>query len=136
MDETAQEQREDRDDKGRFIKGNPRRFPAGQSGNPGGQVKGVSITAEVNKLLKADPERIKSQKPKTGAALKARQIFASDDSSLIKTLWDRVDGKVPDKQEITGKDGGPIEISTLTEEEKRKRLAALLREEAKNGISD
>jgi len=42
--------------------------------------------------------------------MKARQIFASKSALLSKEVWDRADGKLADKNEVTGANGGPIEV--------------------------
>jgi hypothetical protein len=95
-----------RNAKGQFLKGHKEghRFKSGDEwdGNAGGRPKGVSITAEMNELLAADPDKILKIKPATGAALLARGIFtrATQKSDLLaQETWNRVDGKLVGKTE-------------------------------------
>ena len=102
-------------------------FQKGQSGNPGGKPKGtISI---VHLLLR----KLKDKTPdgKKNADAVAEQLISlalSGDLDAIKVILDRVDGKVVERQEISGPDGGPVEYSNVdtTDEERAARITALL----------
>lgn len=70
-------------------------FKKGQSGNPSGKPKGtLSITAQLRKLLQSDDGE---------AFAKAFMKFAkSGKFPFAKEVIDRIDGKLPDKQEHEG----------------------------------
>lgn len=73
----------------------------GQSGNPSGRPKTVSLTAIMLRKLKEEhpdePEKIRAEKV-VEAALKQAE---SGNFQMFKEIWDRVDGKVADKLEVT-----------------------------------
>lgn len=131
---TEQKQRNKRGDKrGMNPKSRANLLPPITSGdpriNPNGRPKGISITAEMNKLLAGDPEVLKTRKPKRGVELLARGIFSratGKSDKLALETWNRVDGKLAEKTELSGPDGGPVQVSLLTPEQQRKRARAIL----------
>lgn len=82
-------------------------FQKGQSGNPGGKPKGtISI---VHLLLR----KLKDKTPdgRKNADAVAEQLISlalSGDLDAIKVILDRVDGKVAERLEHSGPDGGDI----------------------------
>lgn len=77
-------------------------FKPGQSGNPKGRPKGrVSLTAIVREMLAAND----GEKAKAICAATVEKAEDGDDKHL-REIWNRVDGKVPDR--IAGHDGGPL----------------------------
>jgi hypothetical protein len=84
------------------------RWQKGQSGNPGGRPKGVSVTASLRAILAREVNG------KTVADLIAERMVKDALSGKFpqaKEILDRADGKVTDKHEISGdKAGGEIVI--------------------------
>ena len=81
------------DNSGKRVVGKP--FPKGVSGNPSGRPKGaLSITAKLRELLQSDDGE---------AFAKAFMRYAKAGKfPFAKEVIDRIDGKLPDKQEHEG----------------------------------
>jgi hypothetical protein len=86
------------------------RFKPGQSGNPGGKPKGLSLVAILNDFLLRDPTKPKVGRPRkrvqgnTNAEIIVRkliEIASQGDRQAIKDIFDRIHGKVPDKLNVT-----------------------------------
>lgn len=80
-------------------------FKKGQSGNPGGRPKGLSITAIIRKELE---KKVKGADERTYKQLFAQSLIRhaiSGHSMAISQILDRVDGKVKEKieAEVTNK---------------------------------
>ena len=84
---------ESRDKKGRFRKG--------FSGNPGGRPKNVSITAKLRRLLSipTDPGNPDSPQVLDAVVEKVLELVLDGNPAIVKELWNRIDGKVPDRVE-------------------------------------
>jgi len=52
-------------------------------------------------------------------------VWMPSRAHTFKELCDRAYGKVSDKVELTGRDGGPVEYKGLSEDELRERIAQL-----------
>lgn len=73
-------------------------YKKGQSGNPAGRTPGKSLREYAKEMLGSMTEE-------------ERQAFLEGiDKS---TIWEMAEGKAMSAQEITGKDGGPIQIEGL-----------------------
>lgn len=85
-------------------------FEKGKSGNPGGRPKGPSLKAEIIRQLakKGDDGR------RNVDAIAAALIEQARDGKIeaIREILDRVDGKVPQQQQVTGDGGGPLRIES------------------------
>lgn len=87
----------------------------GQSGNPAGKQKGRSVTARLRDLL--DAVELGGKEIPNGkqvADLLAEVILKNalkGDHRFVATVLDRTEGKVADKTEITGPDGGPNHVT-------------------------
>jgi len=82
-------------------------FQPGQSGNPGGRPKGTSITSQLRKLL----DQMVAGKHISEAVAQAWLKKALKGSyHHLREMLERTEGKVPNKNENTGADGGPIRI--------------------------
>lgn len=90
----------ERDDKGRFLPGNKVAV-----GNGGGRP-----TLEASERLRAELADIVSNGtlPRWKASMKRKLERA--DPWATEFVFNRLLGKVPDKQEVTGLDGDPLEI--------------------------
>jgi hypothetical protein len=106
--------------------GAPYRFKPGQSGNPKGRPR--KLTRMLEKALAAkvpnDPEKRNQARVLIDAFIQ-RAISGSD--AAAKEIFERMDGKVPNKEEISGPDGIPLqaEFRNMSDEE----LDRALREE-------
>ena len=96
MASTADKQRQNsgRDDKGRFAKGNPNEFQPGQSGNPKGRPKSITLSEAYRHQL-AQPVP-KDREGRTYAEVIAAlmcQRATQGDVAAAKEIADRVEGK-------------------------------------------
>jgi len=98
--------------------------PGNQEGKKG--KRGASIVKYINVYLKQKLNGIDSIFKEDGAEMTGGELVAAKllekaiighDVSAIKELLDRVDGKVPQKNEHSGEDGGPIEHYMVSDEE-------------------
>ena len=80
-------------------------FMPGVSGNPGGKPRRPASERLIRRLL-ANGE---SELAEVIEALVSKA--KSGDVPALKEVLDRTEGKVADKQEVSGADGGPIEIT-------------------------
>jgi hypothetical protein len=85
-----------------FAKGNKigPRYKKGESGNPSG-LPGVNISERIARTALAEYE--------TETVKGLGKKLSKGDVSVFQALSDRADGRVVQKQEITGGNGGPIE---------------------------
>jgi len=91
-------------------------WPKGVSGNPGGRPRHDIAREIAQEVFENNREAIYAAM--TRALLKGN-------AHTFKELCDRAYGKVNDKVEVTGRDGGPVEYKGLTEDELRDRIAQL-----------
>lgn len=92
---------EQRDSKGRFIKGNDTRWKLGQSGNPGGKHKDPGITAsQIEMMDKPCPYDSKGRTWREWLAEKGLLQIA-EKPQAVKDYKDRVEGVVKDELEVT-----------------------------------
>ena len=88
-------QRDDRDEKGQFIKGNP-----GGPGNKGGN---VSITTRIKQELQKCPE---GEDKRTYLELLVRRILkkaiVEGDQIMIKSIWNYIDGMPKQALDLEG----------------------------------
>lgn len=108
-----------RDEKGRF--------PAGQSGNPGGRPRSKHISDAYRSILAepfpGDPEgRTYAEIIALGAI---RSAIKHGDVNILREITDRTEGRARQAVELTGKDGGPLDIASLTPEQRDAELAKL-----------
>jgi hypothetical protein len=81
-------------------------FKPGNRANPGGRPKGDSLTSIVREVLAEQIDSAADRKRLRKVAEAIVTAAESGNPKVIQQLWDRVDGKVPDR--IAGHDGGPI----------------------------
>jgi hypothetical protein len=107
------------------VRGNPNpspetRFSKGQSGNPGGRPKGRSCAAMLRDIL--DEEAKLKDRP-AGHGISVRELLMRKlvdqatktmDPALLRIIFERSDGKVPDRIETTisavSQDGIDLEL--------------------------
>lgn len=83
------------------------RFKKGQSGNPGGRPKGDGLTSMLRKYMaEKDPSGKSTWGERICMALVRKA--AKGNVQAFEKLADRVEGKVRDRVEITGAEGGSI----------------------------
>jgi HPt (histidine-containing phosphotransfer) domain-containing protein len=92
----------------------------GQSGNPGGRPKGRLIDEALEELLLGnDSELALAIAKKLLARAKAGEVKA------IQLVAERVQGKPKRQIELSGPDGGPLDINNMTNAELDQRIAEL-----------
>ena len=77
-----------------FEKGDPR---INRNGRP---KKGTCYT-----------DLLKQELTKEEFVKKVKELFQSGNESIVKHVWDRFEGRVPDKHEITGEEGEDLNIN-------------------------
>lgn len=100
--ETAEKQR---DNYGRFTKGNAFAFKPGQAANPAGRPKkDVCITSLVKEILETDAGKGKTHAQLVAEAIitLAKDIKSKGNIPAIRELLDRIEGKVPETHKIEG----------------------------------
>lgn len=100
-------------------------FEKGQSGNPTGlnpREKAFANCLRVA-LMRSDKDGvIKLQR----IANKLADVAEQGESWAVKEVADRIDGKPVQATEISGKDGGAIEMVSLTTQDRARALAAFV----------
>jgi len=110
----------------------------GQSGNPSGRPKKKPITQELEKLLsEIDP---KDKKKRTYArrlvVAIAEEVIKKGNVSAFAEIADRVEGKVAQRQEHSGPDGGPMQFETAASRQEVEVRIALLLQQAQERRAD
>lgn len=95
-----------------FTKDDPR---INRKGRPRGS--GISITTEIKKKLEQAPEGQRVTYLELLINRIMKQAIQYGDQKMIKQIWNYVDGMPKQAHEISGKNGGPIEFSNLTDEQ-------------------
>ncbi len=88
----------ERDERGRFLPGNAAAKGSGRPKSEDAERIGAALSAAISN----------GTLPKWTLAFKRKLERA--DPWATEFLWNRIAGKVPDKQEVTGSDGEPLEI--------------------------
>lgn len=88
-------------------------FAKGQSGNPNGRPKiRPQLTPALRAVLgKTAPDGATTNR--RALAEKLVEIALAGDIQAIKLIFERVDGKVPEPLEVSGKDGEAITFSLI-----------------------
>lgn len=94
-------------------------FKPGQSGNPAGRPKRDHGAELARAVLESNPELYYQAFSKQ---------LAKGNAYAFKELCDRGYGKMPQKTELTGKDGGPIETRDVADGDLSERIKQLERE--------
>jgi Family of unknown function (DUF5681) len=95
----------------------------GQSGNPGGRPKGRLIDEALEELLLSNDSEL--------ALAIAKKLLARAKTGEVKAIQlvaERVQGKPKRQLELSGPDGGPLDIHNMTDEELNQRIAELTEE--------
>jgi len=106
----------------------------GQSGNPNGRPRKKPLTEELEKLLsEIDP---KDKKKRTYAkrlvVAIADEVIKKGNVAAFTEIADRIEGKVAQKQEHTGADGGPVLFETVGSRQEVEVKIAMLLEQARD----
>lgn len=120
MSETTDKQSKNngRDEKGRLLPGHEEGFSPGVSGNPKGRPKRKTLTEEL--LMELDKPCPQDPDGRTWreVIIIATLIHAGKGKPhAMQEVWNRIDGKVKDKHELTGPDGGPIALTQERQED-------------------
>jgi len=102
----------------------------GQSGNPKGRPKKRTLSEELRDFIDQEMRDAEGN----GKGITHRQALArvivkqalSGKFPFVKEIFDRLEGKVADRTEITGPSGEPIEILDLSSKGKRESFYRLL----------
>jgi hypothetical protein len=100
-------------------------FVKGVSGNPGGRPRGQREFAELLRSMTGDMQ-LQAKFCVDLVDGKVKKAPAMVRLMAAQWLTDRTIGKAPDKLELTGKDGGPVEVNDARER-LAQRIAALLK---------
>lgn len=112
-----------------------KKWKPGQSGNPKGRPKKKTLSEEIQGLL---DDTMKGAGGMTHREALARVIIKEalrGKFQFTKEIYERMEGKVADKTELSGADGDPIEILDLSNKDKRADFYRLL-SGAKNSGSE
>ena len=90
---------------GDFAKGNTAGFKKGQSGNSGGRPKRPSIMAAFNRLL------AKGEFSLDDLANALFKHFEDGNPTALKEVMGRQDGPLASALQLTGSDGGPVQLA-------------------------
>jgi hypothetical protein len=97
-------------------KKNLKMFSSKNQPKKNGRPKGsLSLTNELKKILGGVDEASKKTILELLAIAAAKQAIKGN-SAYFKEIIERLDGKVADKTEYTGKDGGPVELRVTYED--------------------
>lgn len=94
----------------------PYRYKPGQSGNPSGRPKN-DVAREIAKAI--------FENNREGAYNALAKALMKGSAQVFKELADRAYGKVTEKHELTGKEGGPLGYRELSEAELKERIKQL-----------
>jgi hypothetical protein len=120
--------------------GKATQFKPGFSGNAGGRPKNKPITAAYLDLLheKLPPALRKLRMGKARVDLPEEATYlnlivlaqcieaATGNPAAMKEITDRIEGKMSKPIEVTGSEGGPLDIQLLTDEQLDARIRELL----------
>lgn len=84
------------------------RWKKGQSGNPGGRPKNESLLSILRRKLQEEHNGKTLAEIVVEALLKGA---VQGKPEHLKELLNRVEGKVTDKHELTGAEGGPVRVA-------------------------
>lgn len=105
----------------------PYQFQPGQSGNPSGRPKHDTARDIARKIFENNPEAVYAA---LGKALLKGNAYA------FKELAERAYGKLIEKRELTGANGGPLEFKEIDESDLNTRIAQLERDLGLAGAID
>lgn len=83
-------------------------FKPGQSGNPRGRPKGKTVTERLQKIINENEGEIADALVKT-----ALKHALKGDHRFFKEILDRVEGKVADRVQHSGAEGGPMIVELI-----------------------
>ena len=94
-------------------KKNLKMFSSKNQPKKNGRPKGsLSLTNEIKRVLEGVDDASKKTILELLAIAAAKQAIKGN-SAYFKEIIERLDGKVTDKTELTGKDGGPVELKVI-----------------------
>jgi hypothetical protein len=92
---------------------NLKKFTSKNQPKKRGRPKGsLSITNEIKKVLEGEDEASKKSILEL-LAIAATKHAMKGNAAYFKEIIERLEGKVTDKIEYTGKDGGPVELKVI-----------------------
>ena len=116
---------------------NLRPFQPGNCANPKGRPpKDVSLTSLAKVLLGQIPEGATDGKTWRQRLVEAWLRDAENKPQLLEELLERVEGRVPQRQEITGADGGPVQVSNEALVAKLEAIAQSVQHAKPGGTED
>jgi hypothetical protein len=102
---------------------NLRPWQPGQSGNPGGRPKKRVLDEVLIELLEKDGGKEASE-----IALTVLRKAKDGDLRACQFIAERTQGRPPQALQISGEDGGVLEIRNMTDQQLEQQIAKLLKE--------
>ena len=101
----------------------------GVSGNPGGRPKKTPLADACRELLSRPAPGDKTGRSYADAIAEqlAKKALAGD-IPAAREIADRAEGKARQAMEVSGPEGGPVEIGNMTDEQLDERITELLAE--------
>lgn len=113
-----------RNEKGQFVKGNNEgpRFPLGESGNPKGRPPKYENLTSIYKQRLGEKCSMVDDGRTWGEVIAdyTMRNAVKGNGTAIKEVHDRIDGKVTQGVELTGKGGGAVRIYNLPDNKRLK----------------
>ena len=100
---------------------NLRPWRPGQSGNPGGRPKKRVLDEILTELLEKD-----GAKEASAIALSVLRKAKDGDLRACQFIAERTQGRPPQALQISGEDGGPLEIRNMTDQQLDERITELV----------
>ena len=100
----------------------------GESGNPAGRPKRNFVLTDALREKLAQPIGGNGKTQLDGVICKLVSLARKGDTHAIQQIFDRLEGRPMQRQEISGPDGGALLVGRMSDEELREYLGHILRD--------